>query len=110
MRRWMKDLFKLGMKGPISPDAIYRPKSTLESKRNTDAFSEKWSDELKRNSPSILRAIFRIHGVPLLLLGISFSVLESTMRWAHKMFRGTLFGLNNNSCISELYNRCVWGA
>lgn len=84
INRWMKDLFKLGMKGPISPDEIYRPKSSLESETNSNKFVEKWSDELKRNSPSILRAIFKIYGVPLLLLGISFSIVESAMRWVSK--------------------------
>ncbi|XP_037038323.1 probable multidrug resistance-associated protein lethal(2)03659 isoform X2 [Bradysia coprophila] len=87
---WMKDVFKRGMKGPIPPDEIYRPKSTLESEKNTNTFIEKWSDELKLNSPSILRAIFKIYGAPLLLLGISFSILETAMRVLQPLCLGGL--------------------
>lgn len=76
----MKDIFKLGIKGPIPPDEIYKPKSTLESKKITDRFIQMWSDELKRKDPSVLRVIFNIYGVPLLFWGLSFSLLESAMR------------------------------
>lgn len=78
--RWTKDIFRLGLKGPIPPDEIYRPKSTLESKKITDKFMENWTDELKRKNPNLLRAIFKIYGVPLLFWGLSFSLLESAMR------------------------------
>lgn len=77
----MKDIFKLGIKGPIPPDEIYIPKSTLESKKITDRFIQMWSDELKRKKPSVLRVIFNIYGAPLLFWGLSFSLLESGMRF-----------------------------
>ncbi len=78
--RWMKDIFRLGLKGPISPDEIYKPKATLESKRITDAFIEKWSEELKRENPSVLRVILKIYGVPLIFWGLTFCLMESAMR------------------------------
>lgn len=76
----MKDVFKLGTKGPITPDEIYKPKSNLESRRITEKFVELWSEELKKKNPSVLRVVFKIYGFPLLSLGILFSILESSMR------------------------------
>lgn len=76
----MKDIFKLGLKGSISPEEIYKPKSELESKRITATFVELWSEELKNKKPSVLRVIFKNYGYSLIILGILFSVVETTMR------------------------------
>lgn len=76
----MKDIFKLGLKGSISPEEIYRPKSALESKIITSKFVELWSEELKNEQPSVLRVIFKNYGFSLVVLGALFSIVETTMR------------------------------
>lgn len=76
----MKDLFKLGLKGSISPEEIYKPKSALESKTITTKFVELWSEELKNKHPSVLKVIFKNYGGSLVILGALFSVVETTMR------------------------------
>ncbi|XP_037030671.1 probable multidrug resistance-associated protein lethal(2)03659 [Bradysia coprophila] len=87
---WTKDMFKLGMEGPIPPDEIYKPKSSLESKKITQKFIENWSDELKCKSPNLLRAIFRMYGAPVLFWGLSFSFLESAMKVVQPLCLGGL--------------------
>ncbi|KAG4067325.1 hypothetical protein HA402_000316 [Bradysia odoriphaga] len=87
---WTKDLFKRGMKGPIPPDEIYKPKSSLESKKITQKFIENWSDELKRKSPNLLRAIFRMYGASVLFWMLSFTILESAIRWSCSLCLGGL--------------------
>lgn len=82
----MKDILKLGIKGPIPPDEIYKPKSTLECKVITDNFIQMWSDELKRKNPSVLRVIFKLYGTTLLFWGLTFSLLESAMRLVFLQF------------------------
>lgn len=106
----MKDIFKLGIKGPIPPDEIYKPKSTLESKKVTGKFIEMWSDQLKQKNPSLLRVIFKYFGAQLLFWGLTFSIMESSMRLVSFLilinvfyFSTTLSGRCFVICVSFLF-------
>lgn len=76
----MKDIFELGLKGSITPDQIYKPKSSLESNKIVTQFVKSWTEELKNKHPSVLRVIFKIYGFSLIILGVMFSMVETSMR------------------------------
>lgn len=78
--RWMKDIFKLGLKGTISLDQTYKPKSSLESNRISTKFIKLWAKELKNDHPSVVRVIYKMYGFPLIILGVMFSIVETSMR------------------------------
>lgn len=88
--RWMKDIFKLGLKGSILPEEIYKPKTALKSKTITAKFVELWSEELKNKHPSVLRVIFKSYGCSLLILGVLFSIIETTMRLVSTLYAAML--------------------
>lgn len=89
--RWLKGIFRLGIKAPITPDDIYKPKASLESEPIVDTFSKVWSDELKHKNPSLLRLVFRVFGIWLLfwgiLTGISDTLLKSVKYFHRRMGR-----------------------
>ncbi|KAJ6637208.1 putative multidrug resistance-associated protein lethal [Pseudolycoriella hygida] len=87
---WLKDIFKLGIKGPIPPDEVYKPKSTLESRKITQRFMELWSEESKRKNPQLLKVIFKMYGAPVLIWGLMFCVLETAMRVMQPLCLGGL--------------------
>lgn len=103
----MKDIFKLGLKGSISPEEIYRPKSALESKIITTKFVELWSEELKNEQPSVLRVIFKNYGCSLVVLGALFSIVETTMRLENTGLYAKNWNLN--PCYRILQPLCLGG-
>lgn len=78
--RWLKNIFKLGNKGIIPLEEIYKPKSNLESKQITDSFIELWEEELTKKNPTVLRIIFKNYGCQYLFRGWSYSILEIGMK------------------------------
>lgn len=78
--RWLKDFFRLGLRGEINQEAIYETKKTLQSKRITKTYSDHWQNELKRKKPSVLRFLFKEHGGGVMFWGLTFSLAESLMR------------------------------
>lgn len=52
---WIRDLYRTGLKRPITEDDIYEPLEDHESVKIADKFAELWQNELKRKNPSVLR-------------------------------------------------------
>lgn len=78
---WLKDLFRLGSKGPLDLNGLYEIKSNLRSEQITSAYAESWRQEiLKRKSPSLVRVLFKHHGAAMLIWGLLYSIVESVMR------------------------------
>lgn len=81
--RWLKDFFRLGIKGGIDQDAIYETKQSLQSRGITETYTKHWESELKRKKPSVLRFLFKEHGGGVLFWGLTFSLAESLMRYVY---------------------------
>ncbi|CAD6992278.1 unnamed protein product [Ceratitis capitata] len=48
---WMRDIFRLGLKGPLREEDIYQNRESLDSERLTDKFSKLWEEERMRQKP-----------------------------------------------------------
>lgn len=79
--RWMKDLFRRGLKGPLDDEDIYQHRKVLDSERVTDKFGKLWEQERKRKNPSIIRVIVRAYGAVFIPLGVCYSVMESITKY-----------------------------
>lgn len=73
----MRDIFRLGLKGPLREEDFYQNLQSLDSELLTDKFSKLWEDERLRKKPSILRVIGRAYGSVFLPLGVLYSLTES---------------------------------
>lgn len=78
--RWLKPIFSIGLKRPLEEDDIYAVLNGMSSERNTEAFAKEWESELKKKSPSIFRAMLRLHGYKILTIGFVFSFGETMAR------------------------------
>lgn len=68
--RWLKPLFNIGLTRSIKEDDIYAVTNSLRSDRNTEEFAKLWQLEMTKKNPSVLRVIWKIHG--LLVFGVGF--------------------------------------
>ncbi|XP_017023787.2 probable multidrug resistance-associated protein lethal(2)03659 [Drosophila kikkawai] len=100
---WMRDLFKRGLKGPLTDEELYQHRKTLDSERVTNKFAELWDDELKRDDPSVVRMILRAYGKIFVPLGLAFSLAETVCKSCMPLFLGNLVGYFavNQTEISE---------
>ena len=73
----MRDIFRLGLKGPLREEVFYQNLQSLDSELLTDKFSKLWEDERLRKKLSILRVIGRAYGSVFLPLGVLYSLTES---------------------------------
>lgn len=105
--RWLKGLFKMGMKATITEQDIYNNLDEHNSKPISDMFSSLWEDELKRNSPSVLRMFYRAYGFGVISIGLLFSINETIMRCIQPLFLGAMIsyfvGEKDNVSKSEAY-------
>lgn len=76
----MKDIYKLGTKGKLNTEDIYKIKSELAGKGITEEFIKLWSDEMKRKNPSMLKLMFNAFGKSVLFWGVCYSTLDIAMR------------------------------
>lgn len=70
-------MLRIGMKRTIKDDDIYAVTNSMRSDQNTEIFSKLWALELKRDNPSILRVMLKVHGFKVLTLGLLFSIGET---------------------------------
>ncbi|KAH8232502.1 hypothetical protein KR032_008347 [Drosophila birchii] len=100
---WMRDLFKRGLKGPLTDEELYQHRKTLDSERVTNKFAELWDDELKRDDPSVVRMILRAYGKIFVPMGLAFSLAETVCKSCMPLFLGNLVGYFavNQTEISE---------
>lgn len=72
--RWLKDLFAIGLKRSIEEDDIYEVLDGMRSDKITKKFVKSWDEELQKESPSILRVIYKLYGFKVLSLAIFLSL------------------------------------
>ncbi|XP_068155675.1 ATP-binding cassette sub-family C member 4 [Drosophila tropicalis] len=89
---WMRDLFKRGLKGPLTDEELYQHRKSLDSERVTNKFNELWEDEKKRSNPSVVRMILRAYGCVFVPLGLAFSISETICKSLMPLFLGGLVG------------------
>lgn len=87
---WIRDLYKIGVKRPIIDSDIYENLATHGSENIGDKFTALWEDELKQKKPSVLRMFYKAYGFGILLVGLTFSIVETLNRCAQPLFLGAL--------------------
>lgn len=71
-------MFLIGLNGGIKEHDIYSVTNSLRSDQNTQNFTEQWHREHKTKKPSILRIIFKTHGIKMTIIFI-FYFIGSTL-------------------------------
>lgn len=79
--RWMKDLFRLGLKRPIEISDIYQNLSAHDSARLATRFDKLWSEEKKTSRPRIFTVIAKLYWVQIISLSIGFAAVDIISRW-----------------------------
>lgn len=87
---WMRDLYQRGRKRKITEEDIYETNKSQESGRIAEKITQLWNEELTKKDPSILRMFYKAYGVPLLTVGVVFSICESIVRCSQPLFLGGL--------------------
>ncbi|XP_055536688.1 probable multidrug resistance-associated protein lethal(2)03659 [Wyeomyia smithii] len=85
---WLRDLFRAGQRNAITEDSLYATVPNLKSVRLQEQFDRLWSDELRKARPSLVRAIFRAVGRPVLVWAIVLTVIETAIRLGQPYFLG----------------------
>lgn len=78
--RWLKDLFKLGLKRPIEEEDIYATLKNHKSSLLEAQFTRLWSEELKKKHPRFLTVILKCFGAKIFGFGIIYTSLDTLMR------------------------------
>lgn len=76
----MKPLFSRGLKRSLVDDDIYEVLHGMRSDLNTENYAKVWDEELKKPNPSMLRVIFKLHGLKVVIIGFLFSIAETIAR------------------------------
>lgn len=76
----MKPLFTTGLKHSLVDDDIYEVPHGMRSDLNTKKYAKVWDEELKKKNPSMLRVIFKLHGLKVVIIGLLFSIAETIAR------------------------------
>lgn len=75
----MKGLFTIGLKRPIEEDDIYMAPKDLQCEKNKNSFANLWNLELKKENPSMIRAIIKQHA-KVIPIGIVYAIVETLAR------------------------------
>jgi hypothetical protein len=87
---WCRDLYKVGLKRPITDEDVYETIGHHESERISQRFTKLWEQELKSSNPSTLRMFFNAYGWKITIFGLLFSITESFVRCAQPLILGEL--------------------
>lgn len=104
--RWLKDLFRLGLKKPLDTQDIYKNLSQHDSARLTEAFNEEWEQEKCRKRPRLLNVIRKIYIHKLIGLSFLLSAVDIASRYWDKFLHFhnaffSIFGLFNTFAINR---------
>lgn len=77
---WLRNIFISGFKRPIVQEDVFACLKEHESEDLHKMFSELWAEEKVKKKPSMLRVFYRAFGPKTLFWGLTFSVLESSIR------------------------------
>lgn len=75
-RRWLRDLFKIGLSRQVTDDDMYACVKHQKSENISLRFQLLWDHELTKEKPSLMRVIMKIYGFKVILVGILFSLVE----------------------------------
>lgn len=70
-------MLTIGWQRPIEEGDIYAVTNSMRSDKNTDEFAKLWDIELKKQNPSILRVILKLHGSTVFTWAILYSIGET---------------------------------
>ncbi len=103
--RWLKDIFKIGTKRPITDEDVYEVLDSHKSEDIVNQFSEKWDEELKKRNPSTMRLFYNMYGFWTIVVGLLFSLCETANRCLQPQFLGALimYFVDSNVDISVAY-------
>lgn len=87
---WCRDLYKVGLKRPITDEDVYETIGHHESKRIANRFTNLWEQELKKSNPSTLSLFFNAYGWKIAIFGLLFSITESFVRCVQPLLLGEL--------------------
>ncbi|XP_037030669.1 multidrug resistance-associated protein 4-like [Bradysia coprophila] len=77
---WLKDLFKLGLSRPIEEQDIYKTLKAHESKKLSENFAALWTEEQKKEKPSLFRVMRKMYAKKIIGIGMFFSFVDSLSR------------------------------
>ncbi|XP_074603997.1 ATP-binding cassette subfamily C member 4-like [Brevipalpus obovatus] len=96
---WAIRLFKLGYRGDIEFEHVYKCTKSEESARNAEKLKKAWVEELGRKNPNIGRAIYRVYGAKYILYVLLIGGYEELII---KISQPLLLGLILDSFSGEL--------
>ena len=75
--RWLKDLFKIGLKRQIVEEDIYECYQEHSSDEVTRNFEMLWEEEQTKPKPSLVRVATKTFWLRVIIVGIFFGTFES---------------------------------
>lgn len=96
--RWTIPTFCTGLQnGKLTEKDIYQTKPALSSLQLTNELAKLWTEEISRPKPSIARVVRRAFGYKLIILDLSFMILETAGRFFMPICIGGLIDYFNSS-------------
>lgn len=87
---WLRGLFKTGLTKTITEGDVYQTLKEHEAEQIANKFTFLWEQELKKKNPSVLRMFYNAYGLPVLSIGLTFSIVETLNRCVQPLFLGAL--------------------
>ncbi|KAI9272857.1 multi drug resistance-associated protein MRP [Phascolomyces articulosus] len=88
---WMTPLMRLGYREPLVMDDLWNLKEDNQSAIIGDVFQKYWDEELKKEKPSLVRALIRTVGRPYLFAAL-FKALQDILQFTQPMLLRELMG------------------
>lgn len=80
IHRWLKDLFKSGLKKPLTEHEIYTNLNKNDSARLTDLFEQEWEKEKRSKKPRLLNVIWKICVSKIIAFSCIYSAIDIGLR------------------------------
>ncbi|XP_058458133.1 probable multidrug resistance-associated protein lethal(2)03659 [Malaya genurostris] len=107
---WVIPIFYKGYKKELGPEDMYQPMKTHKSDSLGNQLCQAWEDEVankraKGKTPSLMRAMIKVFGWNIALLGLILFVLEMAFKLTQPIFLGALVGYysQQNGNINDAY-------
>lgn len=107
--RWLKPLFSIGLKRPITDDDTHNVLHTMHSDSNTEQLLQLWELEKKRRKPNLLCAIMHLYGYKMTLAGLAFAVMDAVARYVKLCARSpfTVSIINSHRIFTPRFSNFV---
>lgn len=84
--RWLRDLFKVGLKRQIIEEDIYECSPKYSSDEVTKRFEMLWEDEQLKPQPSLIKVALKTFWMPVIVVGFFFAVFETCCKYLKNQF------------------------